>query len=71
MDWSTIEARWQHYKVLAHVRWGRISTEDLELIAGRRDLLALHIHQAYGVSKEAAQMQLESWQGRQPEPDAT
>ena len=68
MEWSLIEAGWQHYKVLVHIRWGRISAEDLDLIAGRRELLALHIHQIYGVSKEAAQMQLESWQGRQSEP---
>lgn len=69
MDWAFIEAEWQHYKVLAHIRWARISAEDLNVIAGRRDLLVLHIHQIYGVSKEAAQMQLESWQGQQCEPD--
>ena len=70
MDWSRIQAHWQHYKVLAHIRWARISAEDFDVIAGRRELLALHIHQIYGVSKEAAQMQLESWQGQQREPGA-
>jgi len=70
MDWARIEANWTHYKVLARIRWGRITHEDLDLIAGRRDLLVQHIHQIYGVSKGAAQMQLESWQGRQREPGA-
>ena len=68
MDWTLIEANWQHYKVLVHIRWGRITPEDLDVIAGRRDLLALQIHQVYGVSRDAAQMQLESWQGIQTEP---
>ena len=70
MDWALIQAGWQHYKVLAHLRWVKISAGDLELIAGRRELLAAHIQQTYGISLNAAQMQLESWQGQQREPDA-
>ena len=68
MDWTLIEANWTHYKVLAQIRWGRIAAEDLEIIAGRRDLLAQQIHQVYGVSMGAVQMQLESWQGQQRVP---
>ena len=70
MDWARIQADWPHYSVLAHLRWGRISAADLDIIAGRRDLLAAHIQQTYGISQNAAQMQLESWQGQQREPDA-
>ena len=70
MDWSLIQADWQHYSVLARLRWGRISAADLDIIAGRRDLLAAHIQQTYGISAGAAQMQLESWQGQQRAPDA-
>ncbi|HET7597446.1 MAG TPA: general stress protein CsbD [Burkholderiales bacterium] len=70
MDWERIEGQWQHFKVLAQARWGRISAADFELIAGRRDLLVTHIQQMYGISHNAAQMQLESWQGRQQEPEA-
>lgn len=65
MEWARIQADWQHYKDLAHLRWGRISTADLDIIAGRRELLATHIQQTYGISMNAAQMQLEAWQGRQ------
>lgn len=70
MDWARIQAGWQHYKALAHLRWVKISAADLDLIAGRRELLAAHIQQTYGISLNAAQMQLESWQGQQREPDA-
>ena len=70
MDWARIQAAWQHYKVLVHLRWGRISAGDLDIIAGRRELLAAHIQQTYGISKNAAQMQLESWQGQQRDPGA-
>jgi len=70
MDWSFIQADWEHYKALAGQRWGRISSADLDIIAGRRELLATHIQLTYGISAGAAQMQLESWQGQQRAPDA-
>ena len=69
MDWALIKADWAHYSVLARLRWGRISAADFDLIAGRRELLAAHIQQTYGISANAAQMQLESWQGQQREPE--
>ena len=67
MDWTRIQADWQHYKSLVRQRWMKLSAADLDLIAGRRELLAAHIQQTYGISKGAAQMQLESWQGQQRE----
>jgi uncharacterized protein YjbJ (UPF0337 family) len=70
MDWARIQEDWQHYSALARERWARLTAADLDSIAGRRDLLAAHIQQIYGVSQGAAQMQLESWQGQQREPDA-
>lgn len=64
MDWSRIEGNWAHYKLLAHERWNRITTDELDLIGGRREDLAGHIQEVYGISQGAAQMQVESWQGR-------
>jgi uncharacterized protein YjbJ (UPF0337 family) len=71
MQWERIEANWQHYKVLARVRWARLTEEELDGVAGRREALAAAIHHTYGVSADMAQMQLESWQGQQQEPPGT
>ena len=65
MDWALIEADWSHFKFLAGQRWGRLAAADLDIIAGRRELLAAQIQLTYGISRNAAQMQLESWQGQQ------
>jgi hypothetical protein len=70
MDWEQIKTNWQHFKVIARVRWQRISAEEFDVIAGRREALAGQIEEAYHLSKEMAQMQLESWQGQQVAPDA-
>ena len=68
MDWDRIQGNWQHFKVLARVRWARINGDDFDLIAGRRQVLASQIQVAYRVSPEMAQRQLEAWQRLQQEP---
>ncbi len=68
MDWDRIQANWQHYKVIARVRWGRISADEFDLIAGRREALTGQIEELYRVSSEMAQQQVASWQGQQQEP---
>ena len=70
MDWALIQADWNHFKHLARQRWMRLAAADLDIIAGRRELLAAQIQLTYGISKGAAQMQLESWQGQQHAPGA-
>ena len=70
MEWESIQANWQHFKVLAHSRWSRISAAEFDLIAGRRDVLVGQIYEVYGISPGMAQMQVESWQGQQREPQA-
>jgi uncharacterized protein YjbJ (UPF0337 family) len=65
MEWDRIEGNWQHYKALVRDRWAQIAAEDLERIGGQRDQLASHIGRVYGISREAAQLQVESWQAQQ------
>ena len=67
MDWERIAGNWKHYKPSVRQRWGRMTDEELDLIGGRRAQPAAHIQELYGISKDAAQMQLESWQGVQTE----
>ena len=64
MDWKPIAASWPHYKLLARARWAKLTVPELDLIAGRRDALVVHISALYGISRGTAQMQVESWQGR-------
>ena len=67
MDWERIAANWAHYKRSAKLRWAAITEAQLDAIGGRRSQLATQICAAYGISPNAAQMQLESWQGVQRE----
>ena len=64
MDWESIRANWQYYKSLAQLRWTKLTVQEVDLIAGRREALVEHLSTLYGISLGTAQMQLESWQGR-------
>ena len=70
MEWGRIQANWKHFKASARARWGRISADEFDLIGGRQAELAGQIHLVYGITREMAQMQIESWQGRQREPES-
>lgn len=65
MNWDRIEGNWQHYKGNAKRHWLRLTEEQLDFIAGRREELSGKIQAAYGISTEQAEKQVSSWQEAQ------
>jgi uncharacterized protein YjbJ (UPF0337 family) len=50
-------------------QWGKLSDDDLDRIAGKRDQLVGKIQNSYGVSKDEADKQLQDWESRQRDMD--
>lgn len=69
MNWDRIEGDWKQLKGNIKVRWGKLTDDQLDVINGKRDVLAGKIQEAYGISKEEAEKQLNEWQERQKESD--
>ena len=67
MNWDRIEGNWKRFKGSAKVQWGKITDDRLEVIAGKREELAGSILEAYGISAEATQEQIDRWQSAQKE----
>jgi CsbD-like. len=44
--------------------WGKLTDDDLDVIAGKRDQLAGRVQEAYGVSKDEAEKQIRDWEDR-------
>ena len=61
MNWDQIEGKWGQYKGQARQRWGKLTATDLQVIAGKKDVLLGKLQQLYGVAKEEAQKQIEAW----------
>jgi len=62
MNWDTIEGNWKQYKGKAKVRWGKLTDDTMDVIAGKRDQLAGQIQKAYGVSKDEAEKQISDFE---------
>jgi uncharacterized protein YjbJ (UPF0337 family) len=65
MNWDRIEGNWKHFKGNAKRHWVKLSDEELEVVAGKRDQLTGKIQEVYGVSKEIAEKQVSAWQSAQ------
>jgi uncharacterized protein YjbJ (UPF0337 family) len=61
MNWDQIAGKWSQIKGDIRQKWGRLTDDDLEVIAGSKDKLAGRIQERYGVAKEEAQRQLDEW----------
>jgi uncharacterized protein YjbJ (UPF0337 family) len=61
MNWDQVQGKWKQIKGSAKTRWGKLTDDDLDVIAGQRDQLVGRIQERYGIAKEDAQRQVEEW----------
>ena len=62
MNWDTIQGNWKQVTGKAKQQWGKLTDDDMDVIAGRRDQLAGLIQERYGIAKDAAEKQVAEWQ---------
>jgi uncharacterized protein YjbJ (UPF0337 family) len=62
MDWDRISGDWESWKARIQERWGRLTEDELDVIAGRREHLAGRIGEVYGISRDEAERQLRNWE---------
>ena len=61
MNWDVIEGNWKQYAGKAREQLGKLTDNDLEVAKGRRDQLAGLVQERYGVAKDEAERQVDSW----------
>jgi len=74
MNWDTIEHNWEQLRGKVMAAWDNLSDDMFDQIAGRRDQLVARIQEAYGVSKEEAEHQIDAFEAANTEyrpPDAS
>ena len=64
MDWNRIEGNWKQIKGKVVEQWGKLTDDDLDVIAGRREHLAGKLQERYGIAKDEAERQLKDWERR-------
>lgn len=61
MNWDSIQGNWKQLKGKAQQKWGKITNDDLEMIAGKREELEGKLQKAYGYSKEEAKKEVDEF----------
>ena len=61
MNRDVLEGKWAQIKGKAREQWGKLTDDDLDRVQGKAEHLAGRIQERYGVAKDEAGRQVDSW----------
>jgi uncharacterized protein YjbJ (UPF0337 family) len=62
MNWDILKGNWKQITGQAKEQWGKLTDDDLDVVAGRREQLAGKIQERYGIALNEAEKQIAEWQ---------
>jgi uncharacterized protein YjbJ (UPF0337 family) len=64
MNWDIIEGNWTTAKGKIREQWGKLTDDELDVVAGKRDQLIGLIQQRYGKTKDAVEQEVSEYEAR-------
>jgi uncharacterized protein YjbJ (UPF0337 family) len=64
MNWDRIEGNWKQVTGKVKEQWGKLTNDDFDVIAGKREKLSGKIQERYGIAKDEAERQVTAWEGK-------
>ena len=61
MNWDRIEGNWKQLTGKVKEQWGKLTDDQIDMIAGKRDQLAGKIQESYGITKDEAEKQIDTF----------
>ena len=61
MNWDQVSGNWKQFKGMVKEKWGKLTDDDLDVISGKRDQLIGKLQEKYGIAKDEAEKELNSW----------
>jgi uncharacterized protein YjbJ (UPF0337 family) len=62
MNWDTAKGDWKQFKGKMKEAWGKLTDDELDVVAGQRDELVGLIQKTYGIAREEAETQLRQFE---------
>lgn len=62
MNWDQIEGKWKQVKGQARAKWGELTDDELDVVAGKRDQLVGTIQERYGIARDEAEKQVREFE---------
>ncbi|MGB8565354.1 MAG: CsbD family protein [Pseudolabrys sp.] len=60
MDWNRVEGNWKQFKGQIKEKWGNLTDDDLDGVAGQRDQLEGVIQERYGIAKDQVRKDIDT-----------
>lgn len=67
MNEDRVKGNWKEAKGKVREAWGKLTDDDLDVIAGKRDQLLGRIQQRHGLAQDEAERQLSDWERKNPD----
>ncbi len=64
MNNDILAGNWKQFHGKILEQWGKLTKDDLDVIAGRRDQIVGKLQERYGIAKEEAEKQLKTFEER-------
>jgi uncharacterized protein YjbJ (UPF0337 family) len=61
MNWDRVEGKWKQASGKVKEKWGKLTDDDLQTVAGKRDQLVGRIQERYGIARDVAEKQVEEF----------
>ncbi|WP_237226223.1 CsbD family protein [Rubinisphaera sp. JC750] len=58
MNWDQIEGQWKQVKGQAQQKWGKLTNDDLDVVAGKKEELIGRVQERYGLARDEAEKQV-------------
>jgi uncharacterized protein YjbJ (UPF0337 family) len=65
VDWNRVEGNWKQIKGKVKEQWGKLTDDDLDVVAGKRDQLEGKIQERYGYAKDKTKKEVDDWYNTQ------
>lgn len=64
MNNDILAGNWKQFKGNMLEQWGKLTDDDLDVVAGRRDQIVGKLQERYGLAKDEAERQVKEFENR-------
>ena len=64
MNWNIVQGTWKQFRGEVRAQWGVLTDDHLDVIAGKRNVLAGKIQETYGINSDEAEKQIKRFEQR-------
>jgi len=61
MNWSQMEGQWKQVKAQLKSKWAKLTDDDVQNLAAKKDDLVGKIQERYGILKDEAERQVDAF----------